>query len=226
MPQSEITTEKGNVCGVDLFGGTLFRTFARVLPIERLDALEKFISQYGTQLATAVSDCRGEHIASYLGSWTPSGGKDAAKIYHTPATHSELASLFINQFQDLFELISSLLQHHYPAQANILQQVVKEHRLFGLFSLLILNYICGNDFHTDTKDWKNGFCAVFPFGEFSDGNLQFPDLKTTVELKKGDVIFFQSFNLLHGSELSKGTRRSIVLCTHNTVINRSKLNNQ
>jgi len=88
-----------------------------------------------------------------------------------------------------------------------------------VFSLLILNFSCGTKYHRDLRDWKNGFCAVFPFGDWTGGNLVFPEIGTSVKLRKGDLIFFQSFNLVHGTDEYVGDRHSIVLCAHNTVIN-------
>lgn len=122
-------------------------------------------------------------------------------------------------FEDIWKRVSTVLSWNYLEQVEIFKKVPEEYRLFGVFSLLILNFSCGTKYHRDLRDWKNGFCAVFPFGDWTGGNLVFPEIGTSVKLRKGDLIFFQSFNLVHGTDEYVGDRHSIVLCAHNTVIN-------
>jgi len=223
IPIEKKVFSSGKATGKDLVGGTLFDVYRGVIPPLLLDNLEEFIIAHEDQLANFVNDCRGGHLVSFMGSWTPRGGKTANKLYLTPTTvkRAEVVGTLVTKFANLWERVRTVLSWKYSKQLEILEKVPVENRLFGAFSLLILNYSCGSRFHRDIRDWKNGFCAVIPFGEWTGGDLTFPDIGATVKLQKGDIILFQSFNLLHGTEEYTGNRHSIVLCTHNTVINNS-----
>lgn len=74
-------------------------------------------------------------------------------------------------------------------------------------------------FHVDSKDWKNGFSAVAPFGTYTGGHLSFPELALEFKVEAGDIILFQSHLLEHGNTEHLGHRSSIVMTTHNTVFN-------
>jgi len=223
IPKKKEIFSSGHAVGKDTFNGTLFEVFRGVFPKELLDKLEKFIIANEDALVKFVKDCRGEHSVSFLGTWTPRGGKTANQLYLTPTTikQAEVIQKLITEFKALWDRVSHIVSWKYPEQVKILQQVSEEFRLFGIFSLLILNFSCGNKYHRDLRDWKNGFCAVFPFGQWTGGDLVFPDIGATVKLEKGDLILFRSFSLVHGSEQYEGDRHSVVLCSHNTVINNS-----
>lgn len=53
--------------------------------------------------------------------------------------------------------------------------------------------------HEDDKDWRNGFCAVTALGDFTGGELMFPELNLSFIIKPGDVILFRSWILYHGA---------------------------
>lgn len=74
-------------------------------------------------------------------------------------------------------------------------------------------------FHIDSKDWKNGFSVVAPFGNYIGGYLHFPELGLQFIVQPGDVILFQSHLLQHGNTEHLGHCSSIVMTTHNTVFN-------
>ncbi len=88
--------------------------------------------------------------------------------------------------------------------------------------MAILNIDSPSTFHIDTRDWQNGFCVVVTFGNYSGGELRFPALNVSINIKKGDSIFFQSHKLEHGNKETFGTRHSLVLVSHNTLFNRRK----
>lgn len=129
-------------------------------------------------------------------------------------------------------MISNLVRKDYPDMATDFEQLPSSYRLFDLFSLLILNVTCGTQMHKDLKDYHHGFCLLVPFGDYSKGELVFPDIGIEIAALPGDVIAFRSHTLTHGtapylflflktSLLNKytGTRRSLILVNHNTVMN-------
>ena len=140
----------------------------------------------------------------------------------TPATKTDDGMDFIRKFNVLWTLVGNLIRSKYPKLAEQYQRIPEEHRKLDLFSLLIVNLTMGTKFHTDNKDYRNGFCVVFPFGEYEGGELHFPEYNLTICLRPGDVILFQSHQLQHGNlELKSGKRRSCVLVCHNDLMNRS-----
>ena len=118
--------------------------------------------------------------------------------------------------------VSNLLKEHYPFMYDAYQMLDSAYHLFGCWSLAILNIDCLSTNHIDTKDWRNGFCVVLTFGDedFVGGELHFPLLNATLDIRPRDVAFFQSHLLLHGNNQDIiGTRHSLVLVSHNTLFN-------
>jgi hypothetical protein len=70
--------------------------------------------------------------------------------------------------------------------------------------------------HRGAHDYKDGLCWTIPFGSFSGGNLNFPELKVEMEYGTGDVAAFQSLQV-HNVQPFSGTRFSLVFFSHNNV---------
>lgn len=66
--------------------------------------------------------------------------------------------------------------------------------------------------HKDGFDYCGSF--VVPLGEFSGGNLYFPDYQQRIVLRPGEFLFFSSSNISHCNEPVSGTRYSLVFATH------------
>ncbi len=65
--------------------------------------------------------------------------------------------------------------------------------------------------HYDHMDRVDGLCCVVPFNDFTGGDLVFRDLGFRIQFEAGDVIFFQSHNLLHENlPVIDGERQSLV----------------
>jgi ectoine hydroxylase-related dioxygenase (phytanoyl-CoA dioxygenase family) len=86
------------------------------------------------------------------------------------------------------------------------------------FHHFVLNWDVECDFHKDKSDVAWGFCVVIPFGEFTGGELIFPEIFQSVHLQAGDIMVFPSALLTHGNgAVTSGKRHSLVLncCAHN-----------
>jgi hypothetical protein len=129
---------------------------------------------------------------------------------------------WLNCNNQLFTALSDILKMYYPALYTEYNKLEEQYRLFGAWSMAILNINSFSTFHIDTKDWKNGFCVVITFGDYVGGELHFPGLNITLNLQQRDVVFFQSHKLEHGNKDTIGTRHSLVLVSHNTLFNISK----
>ena len=65
--------------------------------------------------------------------------------------------------------------------------------------------------HYDWNDYIDGLSLLIPYGNFEGGELVFRDLGLCIKCKAGDVVAFNSANLLHENlEVRDGVRYSIV----------------
>jgi len=82
--------------------------------------LERFIIEYEEELVEFVKDCRGSHLVSFLGTWTPRGGKTANQLYLTPTTRNKetVVRKFIEEFEDIWKRVSTVLSWNYLEQVE------------------------------------------------------------------------------------------------------------
>ena len=66
------------------------------------------------------------------------------------------------------------------------------------------NYWEGN------KDFNLDYVGVIPFGDWSGGNMLFPDQNLTVQLEPGDLLIFNPDIPVGVSKIESGTRYSII----------------
>jgi len=157
----------------------------------------------------------GFHEASFLGYWTTPGGRTHNKCYLTPNSKTNEGQYLIKHFAELWKIASNLVRQYFPELASVMAEIPQTERMFDLFSLFIGNITCGTKIHTDSKDYHNGFCAAFPFGNYTGGELYFPVIEMTFLVKPGDLILFKSSALKHGTKEYQGDRKSVVLTIHN-----------
>lgn len=102
-------------------------------------------------------------------------------------------------------------------------------RLGGAFHGTVINRNINNtnelQKHKDWKDWKKGFNAVVPWGQYEGGELAFfnagpePGVGLKWELREGDGIFFMGSIISHGVEnVVTGVRNSLDLMVHNSTM--------
>ncbi|RHZ52079.1 hypothetical protein Glove_465g2 [Diversispora epigaea] len=70
-------------------------------------------------------------------------------------------------------------------------------RSFGIFPMIAINYNIVSNYHWDLSDASNCLCCLIPLGNFQGGDLYFPQLHVRVPLQPGQVVAFDSHNLLH-----------------------------
>jgi predicted 2-oxoglutarate/Fe(II)-dependent dioxygenase YbiX len=86
------------------------------------------------------------------------------------------------------------------------------------YHMFVLNWDAQCGFHIDKGDVDWGLCVVIPFGEFTGGELIFPELGQVVHLVAGDIMAFPSALLVHGNApVLSGLRHSLVFtcCANN-----------
>jgi len=202
----------------DLHNGTLIHFLKDVIPSKFVKTLQTTTSiLIEVFKPTKHETCRGEQLCYYFGHW-----RDSSKnIIMCPHTKNPAFSDWFNNNKPLFEFLGDLLKEHYPKLYEQYETLSKEYRLFGPWSMAILNIDSPSVLHTDFKDWHNGFCTVITFGDY-EGELHFPLLNITLNIEEKDVALFQSHKLEHGNKDIVGTRHSLVLVSHNTLFNLHK----
>jgi hypothetical protein len=201
----------------ELLNCVLLHFFKTIIPIELVTTLETstttLIESFSIPSDTTV---RGKQNCYYFGHWRES----SPKITQCPHTQNPAFEPWFKANSPLFVYLSSVLKKHYPSLYKEYEKVKQQYRLFGCWSMAILNIDSPSEFHTDLKDWRNGFCVVVTFGDYTGGELHFPLLNVTVNIEKGDVLFFQSHKLEYGNrEVTTGARNSLVLVSHNNLFN-------
>lgn len=63
-------------------------------------------------------------------------------------------------------------------------------------------------YHFDPGNLKGVMTALMPMGEFSGGELVFPRWRLSIAFKPGDILFFNSAEILHGNLPLQGERLS------------------
>lgn len=203
----------------NLHDGVLVRLLKQVVSKDVISELQLSTTELMQNFQPPVDEtCRGKQTCYYFGYWRES----SFNVTKTPHTKTPAAQKWISHNQPLFTYVSALLKEYYPHMYDEYQKLDSDYRLFGCWSLAILNIDCLSTNHIDTKDWRNGFCAVLTFGDedFVGRELHFPFLNATLDIRPQDVAFFQSHLLLHGNNQDiVGTRHSLVLVSHNTLFN-------
>ena len=159
--------------------------------------------------------CRGEQMCYYFGHWRDS----SSNINMCPHSKNSAFSGWLKCNNQLFTTLSNLLKMHYPTLYTAYTKLDEKYRLFGIWSMAVLNINSPSTYYIDTKDWQNGFCIVITFGDYAGGELHFPELNITLDIQQSDLVFFQSHKLTHGNKDTIGTRHSLVLVSHNTLFN-------
>jgi len=167
----------------------------------------------------SVDDCRGAHQTISLGTWVQRGGPRT--VHRTPETIKEPVRNFICSYTDIWTKVGNQIRMDFPQTSEELEQLDPQLRLFDLFSYLIMNRTPVSKEHVDWNDHE--LCVVIPTSDLStSGFIHFRHLSLLLSVRRGDVLVFNSRRLLHGLMDATPDRRSIVLTTHNTILDRGR----
>ena len=98
---------------------------------------------------------------------------------------------FWDRIEEIFKLNFPTLYTLYNSVANIPMRA-------GGFATVAVNFDVGPlKAHRDEGDYQNGICLVAVGGDFTGGEISFPELKMKFDVQPGDVIAFRSYLLLH-----------------------------
>lgn len=136
----------------------------------------------------------------------------------TQRSNTPLGFEFISILQPLCVLITQLLEKHVPFLASIQKKLPEEHRLFGLYHYVTLHVTPTFKAHVDPLDFRAGMTTLVPFGDFTGGELFFPELNLTMENPEGTLLAFDS-NQQHQVKGVIGERFSLSFIYRNRTIN-------
>jgi len=200
-------------------GGVLVHLMKEAFCERLLKNLETSTSNLVQQFPPKKDEtCRGSQSCYYFGHWRES----SRHVTMSKDTLHPASQTWISQNAELFATLAALWKEKYPDLHAQYQTVDARYRLFGIWSLAVLNVDSLSGFHKDLKDYRNGLCTVITFGDrdFVGGELHFPEINVTLDIKPMDVAMFQSHLLTHGNKRDLvGTRHSLVLVTHNNLFN-------
>jgi hypothetical protein len=113
----------------------------------------------------------------------------------------------------LLSRVEEIFQNLFPQLHQQALSTPTHLRPFKMWTTIAVNVTSqkGMTLHKDNKDWKNGFCAIIPFGKFGGGQLSFPELDLSITTKNTGIVFFRSNELIHGVTPFTGNRGSLVL---------------
>ena len=72
--------------------------------------------------------------------------------------------------------------------------------------------------YRDTRDMKEGFNCVIPYGEWEGGEVMLWEIGMRVEVRRGEALFFQGNVILHNAHDITGSRNCVDLFIHQNVV--------
>ncbi|RHZ79024.1 hypothetical protein Glove_152g66 [Diversispora epigaea] len=158
-----------------------------------------------------------EHYGAYrLYTGLPYTSSDSASSHNTD--HQSCVDELIRSLVPLSNFVNKFIQDNYNSMYLKLKNLSLgpfAPRSFGIFPMIAINYNIVSNYHWDLSDASNCLCCLIPLGNFQGGDLYFPQLHVRVPLQPGQVVAFDSHNLLHGNlPLISGIRHSIIYFVH------------
>ena len=201
----------------DKRGGMILKVFRNFLTEAETNQLENTTNTLTDNLKGKFDKKRGVPLVYHLGCWR----KYTELPFVTVNTRNRHSQDWILKNRDIFLKLNDLFYQEFPVLLETYWTVENlPARMFGTWASVAINCHLDEDvgigLHSDEHDFADGFCWTIPFGNFSEGDLNFPDLNTTVAYKTGDVAVFQS-RQQHEVKKFRGKRFSLVLFSHNNL---------
>jgi hypothetical protein len=222
IPINTIASSKTRHLVVDNAGRILAYKFR--IPADMVQAIND--SALKLPHANIESHQRGEYERVHYALWadsSPTIRHSAEFIKDLPASEE-----FLQANQALFDRLSielRLLSPETYVRYTMVDPYLKDglRRLAGAWHGVVVNRQIGSNqelkAHQDWKDYKKGFNAVVPWGNYEGGELTMWPLGLRWELRPGDAILFIGSVIAHGVEdVKAGVRNSLDLMTHSSSI--------
>lgn len=121
----------------------------------------------------------------------------------------------IKLIQHISNIFKKYCREQYNTQNDYIKKINPYMRLKGtVFTTLTVNQDFRTRSHYDKGDYSEGFSnlSVYNIGNFTGGELLFPEYKMGFNVQEGDLIFFDSHFFLHCNNPIKGTGRISLIC--------------
>ncbi|KAL6074266.1 hypothetical protein QOT17_004295 [Balamuthia mandrillaris] len=204
----------------DLFGGTAVQLFATALPAHLHEQMLASITPLAATQRPNVrkrSRSRQQGGATYRFGW-------ALQYSGTPrpirGTEAAAAQNWLQENRPVFRVVHELLKEHFPELCSILEgnSAFIADNPISPFATVVVNVDFAVEPHRNKNDYKEGLAVVIPLGDFTGGQLFFPEINVTVNTQPGDVVAFRSARLTHSVLPYVGTRHSVILFTQDNMI--------
>jgi hypothetical protein len=194
----------------------LIRCMRNVIPTDILDTLSESTLKLKSKLQSSDDSKRDVPEVYHFGSTRDC----SVDIKETSDNQKVSGKEWVESNKKMWNMLNNYFKILEPNLYKIYRRIKLEKRNFGAWSNCALNAKIKNSGmkeHIDSHDFRNGYCWVVPFGDFTGGDIEFPELNLRIPFEAGDVIYFQSFNLIHKVNNFEGDRMSIVMYTHNNL---------
>jgi len=133
----------------DLHNGVLIHFLPKTISLELIATLENSTNILMESFPPPTDrTCRGEQKCYYFGHWRDS----SFNINMCPNSKNSAFPEWLKCNNELFTTLSDLLKMHYPSLYAEYSKLDEQYRLFGIWSMAILNIDSLSTFHIDTKD--------------------------------------------------------------------------
>ena len=220
---TRIPIEDGDMVFRDSRGEVLARRFQ--LSTDLVDVLATSFDALPKQKWAKAGDYsghegdRGQHLTRHYETWK----QYVLQLRHSKDFLDDLpySQAFLDANLDLFNLIEEKVKATNYKWWEVLDSIhppPELGRLGGLFCGMALNYEVQTGRHKDKLNSIDAPDCVIPFGQFTGGELILWNLKAIVEVPPGWAIMFLGSIIEHSNMPYQGSRHSIDLHTHETVV--------
>jgi len=144
--------------------------------------------------------------------------------HRTPLTKDHPEMLVGNErlIKLVDELYKFYLEPFYAKQLAEIEKVPLWRLWQTVFSTIYLARNFRTAYHFDRGNLKGVMTALMPMGNFSGGELVFPRWRLSIGFKPGDLLFFNSAEILHGNLPFEGERLSAAFYCESRIANCEK----
>jgi hypothetical protein len=179
---------------------------------EDIKNLDSELTSFGEEYSREVNDSRGPRDVIYLGTWV--------RRYHTTCHRTPQTKIYgeenILKYKNLWKFISEIAEKYFPKTCSKFNVLDEKLKLFGIFSLGSFNITSISKFHIDRND--AGICVTIPTCDMDYGEITFPLLNLKFQLRKGDLILYDSSKIIHNVNQCKSIRHTLNLTTQKDLI--------
>ena len=202
------------------------------IPQQLLETLATSFQKYDNSVSfpnNNYTQKRGDYEVRILGCWFKSrrflqpymtshyrGPGSGIHYKRVDNLHYIAAKKFQKANLNLFQLVESLIQQHYPDIWEIYSEISVPagcNKFAGLFAAVVINKMVRTKIHKDLGDIKGGICVIICWGDFEGGELVFTEITSVVPFPAGSIIMFRSAILSHYNLPVTGNRYSMVFTT-------------